>query len=162
MTMSTSVSRSNKNFQGTQEISRTIQRPLENVPLVAELLDRETREVMEDYYGAYFDVFQVEVRRNLHVPPSQLKGAEAFSNWWHYDLRPTDISKLFVNLSDVDYGATTAIPKHHIHFGRKEWSEWRFNYRPRPTVEGAATMRNQNDPEHTWLSVCPSRNWVCL
>jgi len=97
-----SVARANKSFHGAREISRQILEPMENVPLLAELIDRETRAVIEDYYGANFDLFRVVLWRNLHVPPDQRGQAEAFSNWWHFDLRPTDISKLFVNLSDVD------------------------------------------------------------
>ena len=146
----TSVARSSKNYRGGQEISREIPRPMDNVPLLAELIDGDTREVMEDYYGAYFDIFWVMLWRNYHVPPSQSKEVEAFSNWWHFDLRPTDIAKLFVNLSDVEEDCG---PFHIISYPRsRELVQKGYNNRENYGLPDSV----MDDPAHIVKAVGPA------
>lgn len=91
-----------KNFKSPIVVSRAINNPLSVIPEMAELVDRETKETIENYYNSYFRVANVQAWRTYHVPPELRSQGEAYSNWWHFDARPIDNTKLFVNLCDVD------------------------------------------------------------
>jgi hypothetical protein len=146
--------RGNQGFQSSREISRRILDPLINVPCLAELIDDETKDVIGAYYGANFAVLRVVLWRNHHVPPHEAKEAEAYSNWWHCDKRPTDITKLFVNLNDVgeDCGPFHILSRPHtqnlVRIGYKN----RKNYGlPMSVIEDPAHMLKATGPAGTGL-----------
>lgn len=76
-----------------------------SVPKLEALMVPDIIERLEDHYGAHFRIVTVEMYRTYHVEPHIHAQVDAYSCWWHCDQRPTDLVKLFVNLSDVDAGA---------------------------------------------------------
>jgi hypothetical protein len=101
-----------RNFDSPIVVSREIKSPIIAIPELAELIDKEVKATIENYYESYFGVGGVEAWRTYHIPESLRSQGEAYSNWWHFDSRPIDNTKLFVNLCDVndDVGPFHMIP----------------------------------------------------
>ena len=94
-------SKPNRTKVGTA-VSRAIINPIIHIPDLAKLIDAETRGAIECYYDSYFRVAAVQAWRNYSLPTELQQDIEAYSNWWHFDARPIDNIKIFVDLSDVD------------------------------------------------------------
>ena len=73
---------------------------LTHVPDAAALLSAEVRAILEGYYGTFFRVWSVTCWRNRHVAGYDGR-EEIYSNFWHCDVAPVSLMKLFVNVTDV-------------------------------------------------------------
>jgi hypothetical protein len=59
-------------------------------------------DLLEHNYGAHFGIVTVEMYRTYHVESQITAQVDPYSSWWHCDQRPTDLVKLFINLTEVD------------------------------------------------------------
>lgn len=59
------------------------------------------RQIVEGCYRAHVAIVSVECYRIYHIEPEVCRRIDAYSHWWHFDQRPVDICKLFVNLTPV-------------------------------------------------------------
>ncbi|MFB6225663.1 MAG: hypothetical protein ABEI13_04365 [Candidatus Paceibacteria bacterium] len=80
--------------------SRAILKVHERIPELSGLLTDDVISALRAYYGSYVGVKHIYYWRNYHVPDNILN-TEVFSDRWHPDREPIDITKLFVNISDV-------------------------------------------------------------
>lgn len=71
------------------------------IPEIEAMLTPDVRQFITACYGCHFKVVSVEAYRTYHVPADLQRTIDAYSNWWHCDQRPSDISKLMINLSHV-------------------------------------------------------------
>jgi hypothetical protein len=78
--------------------SRMLFAPHRTIPEIKEFFNAELRQIIQDFYGAYFKVVYVGFYRNWHLPPG---GQEAYSNHWHCDRMPADLLTIMINLHDI-------------------------------------------------------------
>ncbi len=72
-----------------------------NITEVEALAGDGMRDVVEGCYGSHFAILSVEGYRIHHVEPEIRRRIDAYSHWWHFDQRPVDICKVFINLTRV-------------------------------------------------------------
>ena len=71
------------------------------IPEIEPLAGPKMRQIVEGCYRAHVAIVSVECYRIYHVEPEVRRRIDAYSHWWHFDQRPVDICKLFVNLTPV-------------------------------------------------------------
>ena len=84
-------------------LNRHLLNPEDTFPEISQLITKEVRLILEEYYRSYFHIMLVRCWRNYSLPRDIIQsGKEVFSYRWHYDNTPPSVLKLFVNLSDVE------------------------------------------------------------
>jgi hypothetical protein len=86
---------------GGEIYSHTMKNVTETMPEFAELITDELVARLENILQTHFEIPYVVAWRNKHVPPEIREESEIFSDRWHCDAVSTDITKLFVYLTDV-------------------------------------------------------------
>jgi hypothetical protein len=71
------------------------------IPEIEALAGEELRGIVEGCYRSPVAIVSVECYRIYHVEPQVRRRIDAYSHWWHFDQRPVDVCKLFVNLTRV-------------------------------------------------------------
>lgn len=102
-----SIIRSQENGQ---VYSRMLNRCLNSIPEIKEIINKEIIDILAEYYGNNFKVKDIIIWRNYHIP-IETKEKEIYSNYWHNDdqedwyaedgtdMKPT---KIFIVLNDID------------------------------------------------------------
>jgi len=68
---------------------------------VNQLLVDKVSDLLQCYYGSYFDIGTVVVWRNKNIPEQFKKNNEVFSERWHWDHRSLNMTKLFYMVDDI-------------------------------------------------------------
>jgi hypothetical protein len=71
------------------------------IPEIEALAGPRMRQIVEGCYRAHVAIVSVDCYRIYHVEPEVRRRIDAYSHWWHFDQRPVDICKLFINLTPV-------------------------------------------------------------
>ena len=81
--------------------SRHILEPEKIIPELNDLITDDIRKMIQLYYNGSFQVADLSLWRNYHVPNDLINKKELFSNYWHCDNRSPKYLKLFVPLHDI-------------------------------------------------------------
>lgn len=85
----------------------------QHIPELNDILLGKTKDIIEQYYGSYFEPDFIKISRNLPISDELAKKTGANSTSWHLDRGSPDYLKIFVNLHELtqDLGPTQILDR---------------------------------------------------